>query len=543
MVEYKYKNFPQSKNERTNNMRIKTKITALAIAMACTFGTCAAAAPKEPDLLPFLNTDAAAVVAMIDSIEIADLTTEKQIEEAFLAYCDLEDSAKAEVENYEKLIEMREALAKLYNPEAENKPGGKRMNRSEIIIGTYYYGKESYWSDKHFQEIRDCNIDMLLCVPYNTTLLDYCAKYDIGAVLNVISIPWGKPIPFGTYDAYAENFVDHPAIYGFDIVDEPSSIYFEDLEKLRAEAEKSFPDKFLYMNLFPSEQPVTSYGYENGSGKDFYDYAKDFSEKINLDFISYDLYQYGENQREKGGTASGFLAMGVTSAIARETGKEYWFVPQVSADLIDDELTTGQLRYQAFTAMTFGAKAINWACYAGGWWHENEQVVDGEGNRTILYDRLKTVNTEIKYLSPIYMRYSNMDTAFTAAYDYEGQYQMDDMFTRHFDNDLDQNTIKDLTATNHSTLITGYFEKNIGNGTAFMFTNASNDYDSKARPGGNIRDWQDVKVQFKLVDTKSEVIAYYKNTAHKLSPDKNGVYSLSVPNGEGIFVTVDPISE
>lgn len=509
-------------------MKIKTKIASLALAATLSFGVCAQAAAEAPKLLPFLYTDSAEVIAMIDSIEVADLTTEKQIEEAFLAYCDLEDSAKAEVTNYEKLQELRNEMAKIYNPDAESKQGGTLIDRSQILIGAYYYGVESIWNEKHFQEIKDCNLDMLLCAPNNTTLLDYCEKYGIGIV---------------PYVSVAENFIDHPAIWGFDVVDEPQSTVFEDLEKTRAELAASFPDKLLYFNLFPSEQPCTSYGYELQSGKDFYDYIKDYEKTINTDFISYDLYQYSENQREKNGTASSFLAMGCVADVARESGKEFWLVPQVVSDIEDEFLSEQQLRYQVNTALAFGVRAINWACYTRGWWHYGNQPIDSSGNKTVAYDRLKTVNAEIKAISPIYMRYTNKDTAFTSAYDYEGQYQMDDLYTRHFDNDLEQKVLSDITATEKSTVLTGYFEKNIGEGYAFMFTNATDDYCGEVRPGGNAQDVQDVKITFKTVSSDMAVTAYYKDTAYKLNPDKNGIYSVSVPNGEGIFVTVEPSAE
>ncbi len=535
-------------------MKLKSKITALALAATCSIGVCAHAAAEAPQLLPFLNTDSAKVIEMIDSIQVADLTTEKQIEEAFLAYCDLEGDAKEEVTNYEKLDEMRKAIAKLYNPDAENKQGGKLIDRSQFLIGTYNVNSQC-WTDEHFQALKDCNIDVICSGAYNTTFLDLCEKYGIGTYVNYLP-HWfvsgdeyrgtmSVKFPSGIFDSYAESFVDHPAIWGMAICDEPDSRDYEHLEVLRAEAQELFPDKLIYINLYPSGQHWGAYsGDEN---KDYYDYIKSYEQTINTDYISYDLYMLSfENFLEKDGRGGlHFLEAAATLGdITSGTGKDYWFVPQVSSSVNDIWVTTQQLRYQVYNSMAYGVKAINWACWTAGWWHADNQVVDSAGNFTQQYEKLKTVNNEIKTLSPIYMRYTNKDTYFVSQFPYFSEYNNSNIIPKHIENTFNQNIIKDITASESSTVIIGYFEKNIGNGTAFMISNATDfacgeDYDGKIY----LNEGQDAKVTFKLKNPNAELTAYIKDTAYKIYPDKNGVYSLSIPNGEGIFVTVDPITE
>ena len=46
-----------------------------------------------------------------------------------------------------------------------------------------------------------------------------------------------------------------------------------------------------------------------------------------------------------------------------------------------------------------------------------------------------------------------------------------------------------------------------------------------------------------LVDKNVELIAYHKDTAYPLTPDENGTVTFSVPNGEGLFITIDKITE
>lgn len=528
-------------------MKLKTKLAAFALAVTCSFGVCAHAATEVPKLLPFLNTDSAAVVAMIDSITVADLTTEKQIEEAFIAYCDLEDSAKAEVTNYEKLDEMRKAIAKLYNPDAENKQGGTLIDRSQLLIGAYCVNGQC-WTDEHFQAIKDCYIDLIPNGSYNTTFLDLCEKYGIKVLADFLP-SWfvgsieargqiANNIPLGTYIEKAKSYVDHPAIAGFHICDEPHEEDYPHLELLRQEAEKLFPDKFLYINLCPSG--INSGGYGYAPGYEFYDYINDYNNEVGTDYISFDKYTLTSVQNGLY-LLGGFAIMGETT---RNAGKDFWYIPQVSSDKPDVWVTTQQLRYQAFNAMAFGVKAINWACWTAGWWSADNQVVDSKGNITEQYEKLKTVNYEIKALSNVYMKYTNKDSIIASVYPYYLNYPQDyQTILKKVDNNLDQNIIKDISISELSTVSIGYFEKNLGEGTAFMFSNATDHYCGELYNGKMANfDCQDAKIKFKIIDSNTELTAYYKDSAYKLTPDENGVYSLSIPNGEGIFVTIDPIT-
>ena len=84
-------------------------------------------------------------------------------------------------------------------------------------------------------------------------------------------------------------------------------------------------------------------------------------------------------------------------------------------------MSKDQLRFQANTALCFGAEAVTWACYTGGWWHN--QVLDADGKKTEQYDKLKTVNAELRAVGTDYMKYRNVSThfiGFTGKYAPEG---------------------------------------------------------------------------------------------------------------------------
>jgi hypothetical protein len=73
-------------------------------------------------------------------------------------------------------------------------------------------------------------------------------------------------------------------------------------------------------------------------------------------------------------------------------------------------ISTNQLRFQAYSAMAFGAEVIIWACYTAGWWHN--QVLDDKGEKTEQYNKLKEVNAELHTLGETYMKYRRVATHF-----------------------------------------------------------------------------------------------------------------------------------
>jgi hypothetical protein len=60
--------------------------------------------------------------------------------------------------------------------------------------------------------------------------------------------------------------------------------------------------------------------------------------------------------------------------------------------------------------MAYGCENIQWACYTSGWW--TNQVVDATGQKTEQYEKLKTVNAEIRRLAEKYMAFRNVATVY-----------------------------------------------------------------------------------------------------------------------------------
>ena len=140
-------------------------------------------------------------------------------------------------------------------------------------------------------------------------------------------------------------------------------------------------------------------------GTDNYEeYIAKYCQYVPTDYISFDFYPYSRNIPD-------FFQNLVTVTQACQThNKSMWAVLQVNSSDPDCWISKNQLRFQAFSAMAFGAEKISWACYTAGWWHN--QVLDSSGEKTQQYEKLSIINQEIKTLFQLRKNYTHCTTHF-----------------------------------------------------------------------------------------------------------------------------------
>lgn len=292
------------------------------------------------------------------------------------------------------------------------------MNWRRLNIGAYFL-QEYACTDRHVRELRECGVDFIVGMQNNPGHLDLLHKYNVGAVLGgVVPGWWGgdgssagtmaAERPLSVYDRAAAEFSDHPAVWGIDAGDEPSAEDFPHYGKIVRRIDEAFPNQFAYANLYPcygsvawsSEQQMLA---ELGAA-DYPEYIRRYCECVQTDYICFDFYVYSST------VARMYESLEAVSAACRRTGRSLWTVLQVNSHVPETFQSENRLRFQAFTAMAFGAENIIWACYTAGWWHN--QVLDEHGEKTEQYDKLKKVNSEIREIADVYMDYRCTDTAF-----------------------------------------------------------------------------------------------------------------------------------
>lgn len=294
----------------------------------------------------------------------------------------------------------------------------QRMDRSRLNIGAYILQPYAR-TEQHIKDLADSGVEFVVCMENDRPALDLFEKYGVGAIVTGVLPGWwggdgdnaGKleaTNPMEKYDAAAAAWTDHPAVWGIDVGDEPSALDFPYYGKVIRRVNERFPNQFAYLNLYPNYASVSQNNAEetvNQLGTPTYDeHIAAYCRCVPADYICYDFYLYSIN------VTKAYENLRVVSDACLRTGRDMWIVLQVNSNKPEEWMSENNLRFQAYTAMAFGAENIIWACYTAGWWHN--QVLDENGNKTRQYERMQKINREIRTLAEDYMKFRRTATHF-----------------------------------------------------------------------------------------------------------------------------------
>lgn len=389
----------------------------------------------------------------------------------------------------------------------------RRMDRSQFHIGTYSLRPYAR-TEKHIRELAECGIDFVVGVEQDTRMLDLFLHYGIGAVVNRIVPGWfgGTGENAGTmaeknapddYRTAADKFRDHPAIWGIDAGDEPSSLDFPHLGRVMALVDKQFENQFAYMNLYASygmraDSAPGQAARELGCG-DYGQYLRSYCEAVQTDYLCFDHYMYTTDWH------SLVRDLKTAAEVCKEYNRDLWIVLQVNSRDPAVYLSEKQLRLQAYTAMAFGVTCISWACYTAGWWHN--QVLDRNGEKTEQYEKLKRVNGHIRGLSEAYMRYRWVASQQLGASDEAAQWGQ----------------FREISVGHGHTLLAGHMEQRDGSGAKALFL---------AAPDGE----DVVTLRFR---SSGPVHFQTGEAVQLLTLDAEAMYTLSIPACGGGLLTCE----
>ncbi len=191
-------------------------------------------------------------------------------------------------------------------------------------------------------------------------------------------------------------FMNHPAVAGYMLQDEPNTADFPALARWAQRIEKVDNSHFCYLNLFPD------YATEEQLGAGSYsDYVGRFVREVPMKFISFDHYPVlGDSLR-----ADWYENLEVVSDAASRAGKPFWAFALSVAHGRYPIATLPQLRLQIFSDLAYGAQAIQYFTYwtpVDTTWNFNNGPITAEGKRSVAYDRIRQVNREVNCLSGVF---------------------------------------------------------------------------------------------------------------------------------------------
>lgn len=411
----------------------------------------------------------------------------------------------------------------------------KRIPKNELLTGAYFLHPYAQ-TEQHVKELAECGVKMIVCfTPKDREILDVLHKYGVGCILSGVLPPWWggdgssagtmcKKNPIEVYEKAAAEFIDHPAVWGIDIGDEPSALDFDHFGKIARYVENSFENQFAYLNLYPNYAAVSQNDGNqtvNQLGTPTYEeHIEQYVKKVDLPYISYDFYLYPQTKNHNVGKMLDNYR--IVSDACRRSGKDFWYIPMANGRYENDFTSLNRMRYQAYTALSYGATVINWACYTAGWWFN--QILDAEGNKTEQYDKLKAMNAELHAISGVYMAYRNTATHLM---NFDGEAWEKDFPLVTWTDSLDLGFVRELRSGGAKLTVGEMVHRRDENKRALFICNASDPMDEE----GSV-----ATVSFKSYGRK--VIAH--SGAGEINLSKNGDnYAFELGSNRGVMITFE----
>ncbi len=408
------------------------------------------------------------------------------------------------------------------------------IDRRGLIIGAYNLDTYAR-TERHVADLADCGINLVVCLAKpDQAILDLLQRYHVGCIASGVLPGWwggrgdragllAETNPLGKYEEASGTFTNHPAIWGLDIGDEPSALDFDYYGQVIATVERLFPGKLPYLNLYPNYASVAENdGHQtiNQLGTPTYaEHIRQYASKIALPYISYDFYMYSLAPSRLGQMYDNFRVVADT---CRQTGRDFWYIPQCNGRHESDFTSANRMRFQAYAALAYGATAINWACWTKGWWSNN--ILDGTGQRTEQYDKLKVVNGELHRLGDRYMDFRNVDTHLLGFETIPAVREDAGLVTR---NSLDTGFARDFHASEGTSLIVGQMVGRDNPSRTALFVCNATDYLDAAPSATRIR----------FRSLRPDVRLFGGEGCGRLDHGSDDSYSFTLENCHGALLT------
>jgi hypothetical protein len=190
--------------------------------------------------------------------------------------------------------------------------------------------------------------------------------------------------------------MDHPALFGYFLRDEPVNKDFPDLAAWADRIKAVDPDHVIYLNLNPNYAP------EEYLGSPYREHVHKFIEEVRLPLVSFDFYPVTESGiRERW-----WENLEDISQESAAAGLPFWAFALSTAHKPYPIPTMASLRLQFYTDLAYGAQGLQYFTYwnpVPGTRDFHDAPIDLDGNRTPVYDMVKAMNAELQTRAGIFV--------------------------------------------------------------------------------------------------------------------------------------------
>ncbi|MCE5258061.1 MAG: hypothetical protein LLG44_03260 [Chloroflexi bacterium] len=188
------------------------------------------------------------------------------------------------------------------------------------------------------------------------------------------------------------DYSSHPALWGYFMTDEPRFATLGRLGKLSQAVKAADPQHIAYSNLLPvpcSPQALGTIDYTS--------YVRAYIEAVKPQMLSYDYYTLYEGYDEP----RYFQNLEIMRAEALRAGLPFMNIYLSVPHFAYRNPSPEDLRYQVYTSLAYGAKALTYFTYhTPDIENYREAVTDIYGHPTAKYPYVRQINQELRMLGP-----------------------------------------------------------------------------------------------------------------------------------------------
>ena len=193
-------------------------------------------------------------------------------------------------------------------------------------------------------------------------------------------------------------FMNHPALAGYFLSDEPSRKDFLQVGKLVKRIRAIDNKHICYVNLFPNYQVEKYLGAST-----YNEYLDSFIKEVPTQIISFDHYPITGSTRQSV-RPSFYQNLETIAKASQRSGRPFWAFALSVGQPPYPVPTLGALKLQVYSNLAYGAQGIQYFTY---WTPSTPQfrtaAIGTDGRQTEVYQSLQQLNKEIKGLSGVFL--------------------------------------------------------------------------------------------------------------------------------------------
>lgn len=190
-------------------------------------------------------------------------------------------------------------------------------------------------------------------------------------------------------DSILDGVKNHPALYAYHLIDEPSASIFTHIAQLKSYILSKDPGRLVHVNLYPSSASGSQLGVAS-----YTEYLSQYMSIVKPQLLSYDRYHFAESGDSS--IEAFFSNLNDIRNAATNAAIPFRGIYQACSWTVNMRIPTGEeMRWLANTSLAYGAGGLAWYVY--GWpGHDGgfiypDSPASGGGEPTSLYYYAKEV--------------------------------------------------------------------------------------------------------------------------------------------------------